>query len=155
MAMPNAGRSTSTCHHRARRRHAARLASTAALSRRGVHGRCSVEPVIGELPVFEPLLRRAPIFYAWPVAADVLATAVVLVWCVGALGETALRPLAVLVVPLVLILGKAEQLHAGDQGPRLVHLATLCALLACLLHGWFAAGELGPHHALLLWGAIF
>jgi hypothetical protein len=111
--------------------------------------------VFRERPPFEPLARRDPLLRAWPLAADVLATAVVLVWCIGALGETALSSLAVLVVPLVLILGRSEDLHDGDHEPRLVHLATLYALLGFLLYGWIAAAEVGPHHALLLWGAIF
>ena len=109
--------------------------------------------------------RRDAIFRASLIAADLLAAGLVLVWAVGVAGDTSLRPAALLVLPLVLLAGKAQNLYDRDeqlinkttidQGPGLFHLATLYALIVFLAQDSFVEGELGGHQVVLLWGAMF
>jgi exopolysaccharide biosynthesis polyprenyl glycosylphosphotransferase len=109
--------------------------------------------------------RRDATFRIALIAADLLAAGLVLVLCIGVVGDTALRPLALLALPLVLIAGKAQNLYDRDeqlinkttidQGPGLFHLATLYALIVFLAQDSFVEGELAGHQVVLVWGAMF
>ncbi|MEA2217698.1 MAG: hypothetical protein QOJ35_324 [Solirubrobacteraceae bacterium] len=135
--------------------------ATLTLTRR----RRGAERPIREARPREEVARRDAIFRDALIAADVLAAGLVLVWCVELMGQSMLRPLALLLAPMVVVAGKAQNLYDRDellinkttidQGPQLFHLATLYALLVFLLQGWFVSGELATYQIVLLWGTMF
>ena len=108
--------------------------------------------------------RRDAIFRGSLVAADLLAAGATLLVGIDLLGDTALNPLAMLALPLVLLAGKAQNLYDRDellinkttidQGPQLFHLATLFVLLVFLMQDWFVAGDLQVAQGLVLWGGL-
>ncbi len=113
----------------------------------------------------EEVARRDAIFRSSLVAADLLAAGIALLVCIDLVGVTALHPLAMLALPLLLLAGKAQNLYDRDellinkttidQGPQLFHLATLFALLVFVLQDLFVVGALAPEQVLLLWGSLF
>jgi len=114
-------------------------------------------------PRAEVVLRDA-VFRRMLVLADMLAAALALFACVTLLGHVALRPAALLALPLVVAAGKLvgsydrdELLVARttiDEAPRLAQLATLSTLLFSLLQQQLVAGRLGSGPIAALWAAM-
>jgi exopolysaccharide biosynthesis polyprenyl glycosylphosphotransferase len=122
-------------------------------------------PPIREIDPRREVARRDAIFRRSLAFADALAAAGAVALCVVGFGHDALRPLALLALPLVVIAGKLAGIYDRDellinkttidQAPQLFQLATLYALLFFLLQGHFMAGELGAGQVIVLWGAMF
>jgi lipopolysaccharide/colanic/teichoic acid biosynthesis glycosyltransferase/sulfur relay (sulfurtransferase) DsrF/TusC family protein len=98
--------------------------------------------------------------------ADATATAAAFAVAVGVLGtSTALRPGAVLVVPLAVLTSKLLGLYDRDElvlrkttldeGPRLFQLAALLTLVIGLLQSLFLADTLRSRQLLGLWIVLF
>ncbi len=114
-------------------------------------------------PRAEVVLRDA-VFRRMLVLADLLAAALALLVCVTVLGHEALRPVALLALPLVVVAGKIFGIYDRDEllvarttideAPRLLQLATLYTLLFSLLQQQLVAGRLGSAPIAALWGAI-
>ncbi len=136
----------------------------AVLKRRLGAGHPPAETPIREHGPRQEVARRDAIFRSSLVAADMLAAVFSLLLCVEVVGNTALRPMAMLALPLLLLAGKAQNLYDRDellinkttidQGPQLFHLATLFALLVFVLQDAFVAGVVGPVQVVLLWGSL-
>jgi exopolysaccharide biosynthesis polyprenyl glycosylphosphotransferase len=107
--------------------------------------------------------HRDAIFRRALVCADVLAAACAVLACVAALGDDALRPLALLALPLVAVAGRIEGIYDRDEllinkttldeAPQIFRLATLYTLLFILLQDHFVAGHLGAAQGAGLWAS--
>jgi exopolysaccharide biosynthesis polyprenyl glycosylphosphotransferase len=98
--------------------------------------------------------------------ADVVAAAGAVLIAVPVLGDTndALRPAALALVPLVLLMSKAIGLYDRDpallrkstldEAPKLFQLATLYTVLFVLSGGLFIEGTLGRDQAAALWALL-
>jgi exopolysaccharide biosynthesis polyprenyl glycosylphosphotransferase len=97
--------------------------------------------------------------------ADVLSAALALVVCVNVLGSDSLRPIALLALPLIVLVGKAHRLYDRDelvinkttidQAPALFQCATLYTLAIVLLQGQFIDGALSAIQVIGLWATLF
>jgi hypothetical protein len=104
--------------------------------------------------------HRDAIFRRALALADVVAAGLALLLCVTVFGSDALRPLALLSLPLVVVAGKLQGTYDRDellvnkttidQAPQLFQLATLYALLFFLLEDHFIAGSLGTLQGIVL-----
>jgi exopolysaccharide biosynthesis polyprenyl glycosylphosphotransferase len=113
----------------------------------------------------EEVARREATVRRALAAADLGAAAVAVFATVGLIAHVALRPWALLALPLIVVASKLVGLydrdellvnHATlDEAPRLLQLATLYALLFSVLHGVFVRGSLSSGTVVLLWGALF
>jgi exopolysaccharide biosynthesis polyprenyl glycosylphosphotransferase len=109
--------------------------------------------------------RRDAVFRRSLALADLLAAAIAVLLCVTVTGNHALKPLALLALPLVVIAAKIVGIYDRDEllvnkatideAPRLLQLATLYALLFSVLQGQFVSGRLGALQVVVLWGALF
>lgn len=98
------------------------------------------------------------------VIADVFAAGMGLLLCVSLLGDDALKPIALLGLPIVVAAGKAHGLHDHDellinkttidQAPQPFQCATLYTLLVVVLQRFFIEGGLGSLQVLVLWGPL-
>jgi exopolysaccharide biosynthesis polyprenyl glycosylphosphotransferase len=98
-------------------------------------------------------------------AADGLSAAIAVVIGVTVLGDDVLRPTAILLLPLVLVLSKAIGLYDHDQhvlhkqtldeAPTLFGVATLYALTLWMSNGFLVTGQLGRDQVLGLWVLLF
>jgi exopolysaccharide biosynthesis polyprenyl glycosylphosphotransferase len=108
---------------------------------------------------------REAVFRRGLAVADVIAASLALVLCVSVLGDDALKPIALLALPLILVAGKAHGLYDRDelvvnkttidQAPELLQCATLYALLVVLLEPRFVEGSLSSQQILGLWATLF
>jgi exopolysaccharide biosynthesis polyprenyl glycosylphosphotransferase len=97
--------------------------------------------------------------------ADMLAATVAVYVGVSVIADQALRPLALLALPLVVLASKLVGLYDRDElvvnratldeAPRLAQLATLYVFLFSVLQGVFVRGHLGAAQELILWVALF
>ena len=127
-------------------------------------GEASVSEPIREGGPREYVARRDAVFRHSLAAADVVAAGAAAL-CVAVIGQNALRPLALLALPLVVLAGKLFGVYdrdellvhkaTVDEAPRLFQLATLYALLFALLEGSFVSGRLRAPQLLLLWISMF
>ncbi len=132
---------------------------------RGNHGHRSHEPLPSESRGLATSMRRDAIFRRMLLAADVLAIAGAFALTV----ELSSRSLqltwaSVAALPILLVGAKILGLYDRDEAvlrkttldeaPKLLHVATLCALVAWLAGGLIVAGTLDRHEALFLWLAL-
>jgi exopolysaccharide biosynthesis polyprenyl glycosylphosphotransferase len=111
------------------------------------------------------IARRDAIFRRSLALADLFAVSAAVLLCVVVVGHRSLEPVALLVLPLVVVVGKLLGIYDRDElvvnkatideAPRLFQLATLNALLFSLLQGEFVSERLGAILLLLLWGTMF
>jgi exopolysaccharide biosynthesis polyprenyl glycosylphosphotransferase len=109
--------------------------------------------------------RRDALFRRALAAADLLAAALALVVCVNVLGDDSLRPVTLLAVPLVVLVGKLAGLYERDEllvnkstideAPHIFQVATLYTLVVYLLDERVIEGAFGTEQILVLWGALF
>jgi exopolysaccharide biosynthesis polyprenyl glycosylphosphotransferase len=98
-------------------------------------------------------------------AADVSAAALAIVVAIELLGDNALKPLALLTLPLVVLISKVLRLYERDEqvvhkttldeAPMLFQVATIYTLLLWLGAELFVAGWFGKSQVLGLWGILF
>jgi exopolysaccharide biosynthesis polyprenyl glycosylphosphotransferase len=113
----------------------------------------------------EDVMRREGVFRRSLAMADLLAASAAVVLCVTLLGQRDLEPLALVVLPLVVLVGKVVGIYDRDEllvnkatideAPRLFQLATLYALLFSLLERQAVSAPVGPLPLLALWLSMF
>ena len=96
--------------------------------------------------------------------ADVLAAGLAALLVIGIVGDDSVRPVNLILLPLVVLAGKLFGLYDRDElllrktnledVPRLFQLATLYTLLVWLLEGMTVRGQLGHTQVLVLWGSL-
>lgn len=111
------------------------------------------------------ILRRESIFRRSLALADVLAAGLALLVVATLLGDDQLAPLALLALPLIVVVGKANGLYDRDelvinkttldQAPQLFQCVTLYTLVFVLLQDQFVDGVLGAGQELALWATLF
>ncbi|MEJ7788636.1 MAG: exopolysaccharide biosynthesis polyprenyl glycosylphosphotransferase [Thermoleophilaceae bacterium] len=109
--------------------------------------------------------RRDALFRRGLALADLVAAALALWVGVELLGDDSLRPITLLAVPMILLVGKIGGLYDRDEllvkkttideAPHLFQVATLYAFVIYLLDGRVVDGSLGTQQVLVLWGALF
>ena len=105
--------------------------------------------------------RRERIYRRGLVAADAIATSLSLLVAIDLLGGYALRPLYLVVVPLMVLGAKISGLYDKDELvidhstlnelPRLLNLATILALLVWIARHFVVIGAPTTRNLLLLW----
>jgi exopolysaccharide biosynthesis polyprenyl glycosylphosphotransferase len=125
-----------------------------------------VQAPLAEAGALAPIQRRERIQRRALACADLLAAGLALVLCVELLGNDHLKPVALLVLPLVVLVSKAHGLYDRDEhvvrkttldeAPSLFQLATLYALVVTIFQrGLVAPGPLGADQILILWVTLF
>jgi exopolysaccharide biosynthesis polyprenyl glycosylphosphotransferase len=122
-------------------------------------------PAIREGDPRVEVARRDAIFRRSLALADVCAAAAAVFACVTMLGRSALEPLALLGLPLVVLIGKLVGIYdrdellinraTVDEAPRLFQVATVHALLFTVLQDRFVDGRLAAAQVMALWCAMF
>jgi exopolysaccharide biosynthesis polyprenyl glycosylphosphotransferase len=110
------------------------------------------------------IARRDAIFRRALAGADVLGAGCAAPAAIASLGDAALRPAALLALPLVLVAGKLQGAYDRDellinkttldQAPQVLQLATLTTLLFVLLQDQIVDGRLGTLEGAGLWAAM-
>jgi exopolysaccharide biosynthesis polyprenyl glycosylphosphotransferase len=118
-----------------------------------------------DAPRVEDARNRDARFRALLVTADIAVAAVALGVATWVSGADALRPAALLAVPVLVLLSKALGLYDRDElvllkstldeAPGVFQLATLFSLLVWLTESWLVAGAFEKFQFVLLWAVTF
>ena len=125
---------------------------------RPVTARLVLHPDSGAL---RDMHRRERIYRRMLAAADAIATSISLLIAIDVLGGYALRPLYLVVVPLVILASKLGGLYDRDERvldhstinelPRLLNLATMFALLVWIARHYLVIGDPTTTDLLTMW----
>jgi exopolysaccharide biosynthesis polyprenyl glycosylphosphotransferase len=128
--------------------------------------RSQTQSSLVEAPARPIVLGRDRAFRRGLAYADSWAAALAVLLAIGVMGgEDRLKPIGLVVLPLVVITCKLMGLYDRDElvvrkttleeAPTLFGLATLYTLLIWLLDPFLVDGELGRKQVIGLWGALF